>query len=27
MWAQMITMRLKPGKEDDLPNVAAQLRG
>ena len=26
MWAQMITMRLKPGKESDLPKVAAQLR-
>jgi heme-degrading monooxygenase HmoA len=26
MWAQMITMRLKPGKEGDLPKVAAQLR-
>jgi len=26
MWAQMITMRLKPGREGDLPNVAAQLR-
>jgi hypothetical protein len=26
MWAQMITMRLKPGREDDLPKVAAQLR-
>ena len=26
MWAQMITMRLKPGKEVDLPMVAAQLR-
>lgn len=26
MWGQMITMRLKPGREDDLPKVAAQLR-
>ena len=26
MWAQMITMRLKPGREDDLPKVTAQLR-
>jgi heme-degrading monooxygenase HmoA len=26
MWAQMITMRLKPGREDDLPEVTAQLR-
>jgi len=26
MWAQMITTRLKPGREDDLPMVVAQLR-
>ena len=26
MWAQMITMRLKPGREEDLSKVAAQLR-
>ena len=26
MWAQMITTRLKPGKEDDLPTLVAQLR-
>jgi len=26
MWAQMITMRLKSGREGDLPKVAAQLR-
>lgn len=26
MWAQLITMRLKPGREGDLPKVAAQLR-
>jgi len=26
MWAQLITMRLKPGREDDLPTVVAQLR-
>ena len=26
MWAQLITMRLKPGREDELPKVAAQLR-
>ena len=26
MWAQLITMRLKPGKEGELPKVAAQLR-
>src|SRR5450631_3559133 len=26
MWAQMITMRLKPGKEVDLPTMVAQLR-
>jgi len=26
MWAQMITMRLKPGREGELPKVAAQLR-
>jgi len=26
MWAQLITMRLKPGKEGDLAKVAAQLR-
>lgn len=27
MWAQLITMRLKPGKEDDLPRVYEGLRG
>jgi hypothetical protein len=26
MWAQMITMRLKPGREVDLPMLVAQLR-
>src|SRR5207302_10055720 len=26
MWAQLITMRLKPGKEDDLPRLIEQLR-
>ena len=26
MWAQLITMRLKPGREDDLPKMSAQLR-
>src|ERR1035441_7123013 len=26
MWAQLITMRLKPGREDDLPRVYEQLR-
>ena len=26
MWAQMITSRLKPGKEDDLANLTAQLK-
>ena len=26
MWAQLITTRLKPGKEDDLPKLVAQLR-
>ena len=26
MWAQMITTRLRPGREDDLPNLVAQLR-
>ena len=26
MWAQMITMRLNPGKEVDLPKMVAQLR-
>jgi heme-degrading monooxygenase HmoA len=26
MWAQMIVMRLKPGREGDLPEVVAQLR-
>ena len=26
MWAQLITMRLKPGREDDLPGLAEQLR-
>jgi heme-degrading monooxygenase HmoA len=26
MWAQMITMRLKPGREDELAKVAALLR-
>ncbi len=26
MWAQLITTRLKPGKESDLPKLMAQLR-
>ena len=26
MWAQMITTRLKAGKQDDLPMLLAQLR-
>ena len=26
MWAQLMTMRLKPGKEADLPKVYEQLR-
>ena len=26
MWAQLITVRLKPGREADLPRLAAQLR-
>jgi len=26
MWAQMITMRLKPGREDELATVFDQLR-
>ncbi|MBF6557931.1 MAG: antibiotic biosynthesis monooxygenase [Acidimicrobiales bacterium] len=26
MWAQMITTRLKPGREDDLPKLVAELR-
>ena len=26
MWAQMITTRLKAGREDDLPKLVAQLR-
>lgn len=26
MWAQLISMRLKPGKEDRLPEVYEQLR-
>jgi quinol monooxygenase YgiN len=26
MWAQLITMRLKPGKGDDLPELASQLQ-
>jgi quinol monooxygenase YgiN len=26
MWAQLITTRLKPGKEDDLPALVEQLR-
>jgi len=26
MWAQLITMRLKPGREDDLPKLIEQLR-
>jgi quinol monooxygenase YgiN len=26
MWAQLITTRLKPGKEADLPVLVAQLR-
>ena len=26
MWAQMITVRLKPGKEGDLPRLVEQLQ-
>jgi quinol monooxygenase YgiN len=26
MWAQMISVRLKPGKEGDLPRLVAQLQ-
>ncbi len=26
MWAQLITVRLKPGKESDLPQLVAQLQ-
>ena len=26
MWAQLITTRLKPGREDDLPRLVEQLR-
>jgi quinol monooxygenase YgiN len=26
MWAQLITTRLKPGREGDLPKIAEQLR-
>jgi quinol monooxygenase YgiN len=26
MWAQLITTRLKPGKEDALPRLSDQLR-
>ena len=26
MWAQLITVRLKPGKEDGLPELVDQLR-
>jgi quinol monooxygenase YgiN len=26
MWAQLITMRLKPGKEGDLPRLYEELR-
>ena len=26
MWAQLITMRLKKGREDDLPGLLEQLR-
>ena len=26
MWAQLITTRLKPGREDDLPGLIEQLR-
>ena len=26
MWAQLITTRLKPGKENDLPRLVEQLR-
>ena len=26
MWAQLITMRLKPGREADLPQMSEQLR-
>jgi quinol monooxygenase YgiN len=25
MWAQLITTRLKPGREDDLPRLTAEL--
>lgn len=26
MWAQLITMRLKPGREEDLPEIIERLR-
>ena len=26
MWAQLITVHLKPGRDDDLPRLAEQLR-
>jgi quinol monooxygenase YgiN len=26
MWAQLITMRLRPGKDDDLPRLDEELR-
>jgi quinol monooxygenase YgiN len=26
MWAQLITMRLKPGREEDLPRLLDQVR-
>ena len=26
MWAQLITTRLKPGREEDLPSLVEQLR-
>ena len=26
MWAQLITVRLKPGREDDLPRLVEQLQ-
>ena len=26
MWAQQMTMRLRPGKEDDLPHLFEQVR-
>ncbi len=26
MWAQLITTRLKPGRESDLPKLAKQLQ-